>query len=74
MTDLAPVAGAPPETRGGETSSRSSFDWALVFACRCRDRARVALGGDIWGDSFARDSGIPVGRTASCSCANVVSA
>jgi hypothetical protein len=70
MTDLAPVAGTPPETRGGETSSRSSFNAALVFACRRGGRARVVFGGD----SFGNGSGTPLGRTASCSWAKVVSA
>src|SRR5947209_4036691 len=70
MTDLAPVAGAPPGTLGGETSSRFSFDAALIFACGCRDRARVAFGGE----SFDKGSGTPLGRTASCSWAKVASA
>ena len=66
MTDLAPVAGIPPETRGGAISSRSSSGLALGLACKRGDRVRVSLGGD----SFGGGSGTPVGRTLSISSAN----
>ena len=69
MTDFAPVAGIPPETRGGAISSRSSSGLALALACERGDRARVGFDGD----SFGRGSGTPVGRTLSSSCAKTAS-
>jgi hypothetical protein len=72
MTDLALVAGIPPEIRVGKKSSLSSFGEAFAFTWRTRGgRAGVAFGDE---DSLGGDSGTPVGRTASCAWAESVSA